>query len=147
MERKGNLGVSLIKIAAVYMIIGLVGGIVMAVSKNHVLATVHSHILLLGWTTMAITGLVYSVRPACAYNRLTVMHFWLHNIGLPIMLFSLALYLYGNAQAEKFIGLGSTLVLFGMIFFTINVIKNLKQDEGAAERVAGNELFLGETRS
>lgn len=143
MERKKNVGVMLVKIAAIYMMAGLVGGIVMAVSKDHVLATVHSHVTLLGWTTMAITGLVYAVKPVCAQSRLSVLHFWFHNTGLPVMMVSLALYKYGNAQAEKFIGLGSTLVLLGLFFFTINVVKNLKQGEGAAEKAAADRLYLG----
>jgi len=129
MERKNKIGVTLVKIASIYMMIGVVIGLIMGLSGNHALATVHSHISLLGWTTMVITGLVYIVRPRCADSKLSNLYFWLHNIGLPIMMFSLALfYGYGNAQAEKFAGIGSMIVLLSLLVFTINIFKNLKND-------------------
>ncbi len=124
-----KIGVTLVKIASIYMMIGLVIGLIMGLSGSHALATVHSHMILLGWVTMAITGLVYIVRPGCADSKLTNLYFWLHNIGLPIMMFGLALsYGYGNAQAEKATGIGSIIVLLALFVFTINIFKNLKND-------------------
>ena len=64
MEMKSKIRVTLVKIASVYMMIGLVIGLIMGLSGNHALTSVHSHIGLLGWTTMVITGLVYIVRPS-----------------------------------------------------------------------------------
>jgi Protein of unknown function (DUF2871) len=129
MERRSKIGVTLVKIATIYMMIGLVIGLMMGLSGNHALATVHSHISLLGWVTMAITGLVYIVRPGCADSKLSKLYFWLHNIGLPIMTFSLALsYGYGNAEAEKFAGIGSIIILVSLLVFTINIFKNLKNE-------------------
>ena len=111
------------------MMVGLFIGLVMGLSGNRALTTVHSHISLLGWTTMVITGLVYILRPRCVDSKLSNVHFWLHNIGLPIMMFSLALYYgYGNAQADKVAGIGSIIVLLSLLVFTINVFKNLKND-------------------
>ena len=69
MEKKSKVGVNLVKIASVYMMVGLVNGLIMGLSGDHALATVHSHISLLGWTTMAITGLVYILNPRCANNK------------------------------------------------------------------------------
>ena len=129
MEMKSKIGVNLVKIASVYMMVGLVIGLMMGLSGNHALATVHSHISLLGWTTMAITGLVYLIRPRCAESKLSHLYFWLHNIGLPIMMFSLVLYHgYGNAQAEKVAGIGSIIVLISLFVFTINIFRNLKNE-------------------
>ena len=126
---KSRLGVTLVKIASIYMLIGLVVGLIMGLSGNHALATVHSHIGLLGWTTMVITGLVYIAKPRCAGSKLSSLYFWLHNIGLPIMIFSLALYYgYGNAQAEKGVGIGSIIVLLSLFVFTINIFRNLESD-------------------
>ncbi len=129
MEIKSKIGVTLIKIASVYMMVGLFIGLIMGISGNHAVATVHSHISLVGWTTMAITGLVYIFRPRCAESKLANLYFWLHNIGLPIMVIGLGLqYGYGNAQAEKLSGIGSIIVLLALLVFTINIFKNLKTD-------------------
>ena len=104
METKSKIGVTLVKIASIYMMMGLAVGLLMGLSGNHALVSVHSHISLLGWATMAITGLVYIVRPRCADSKLSHLYFWLHNISLPIMIFSLALYYgYGNPAAERLI--------------------------------------------
>ena len=58
-------------------------GVYMAITHNHALATIHTHVALPGWATMAVTGLVYLMLPACGGNRLAAARFWLHNIGLP----------------------------------------------------------------
>ncbi len=128
MEATGNVGFNLVKIAAVYLVAGLFGGMYMAISHEHALATVHSHVTLLGWVTMAIAGLIYIVRPACAKSKLANLHFWLHNIGLPVMMVSLALFLSGNGQAEKVIGIGSIIVLVSLLVFTVNVFANIKKE-------------------
>lgn len=129
METKSKVGVHLIMIASVYMVVSLFLGLVMGLSGNHALTTVHSHMSLLGWTTMAITGFVYMVRPRCSGNALCSIHFWLNNIGLPIMILGLILsYGYGNVQAEKIAGIGSMIVLLSLCVFAINMFKNLRND-------------------
>ena len=130
---KDRIGINLLKIAALYMSVGLVSGMFMAITKDHTLTGAHSHITLLGWTTMAITGVIYIVVPACANNKLAGMHFWLHNIGLPLMICSLALFEYGNAAAEKFIGIGSTLVLLSLLIFTVNIIRTNSTKRSSVE--------------
>ena len=123
--RPNGTGVALVKIAALYMMAGLAMGMWMAVTHNHTLSSVHSHVALLGWATMAIAGLVYITVPACASSRLADVHFWLHNIGLPIMSVSLAtLALTSDQRVEPFIGLGATLVVLSLAVFTVNVLRN-----------------------
>ena len=121
-----NVGTRLIKIAALYMIVGLGMAFFMVIAKDRVLSSVHSHVILLGWMTMGITGLVYQIFPACANSRFASWHFWLHNIGLPVMMVSLAIQDYGHPEFEPGTGIGSTIVLVALLLFTINVFKNLK---------------------
>src|SRR6516164_4873841 len=97
-------GVRLIQISAVYMVIGLSLGLVMGISGNFSLTSVHAHVALLGWATMAITGIVYVVIPDCARSRLATVHFWGHNVGLPLMVASLAIKDYVRANMEPVIG-------------------------------------------
>jgi hypothetical protein len=118
--------VTLVKIASVYMVIGLGMGIFMAMSQDHRLASVHSHLTLLGWATMALTGLVYIVVPASATGALAALHFWLHNLGLPLMLVSLGVYSYGNAAAEPVIGLGALTTFVALVLFAANVLRQAR---------------------
>ena len=123
-----NIGVRLIQIAAVYMTIGLLMGLTMGIAKDFTLSSVHAHISLLGWATMAIAGLVYLLVPSCARNRLAKLHFWGHNIGLPVMMVSLTLYTFGIAAAEKAVAAGSTLVVVSLLLFSVNLIRNARTD-------------------
>ncbi len=116
-----SVGWKLIRIALLYMLVGLVMGIAMAISHDWTLVSVHSHILLLGWATMAISGVVYVVEPRCAGRKLAAVHFWGHNIGLPVMMVSLGFVQYGHEAAEPVIGVGSTIVLASLVVFVLNV--------------------------
>ena len=116
-----SVGTKLIRIALLYMLVGLVMGLAMAMSHDWTLVSVHSHLLLLGWATMAISGIVYLVEPRCAGRKLARVHYWGHNIGLPVMLVSLGFVQYGYVAAEPVIGVGSIIVLVSLVAFTINV--------------------------
>jgi nitric oxide reductase large subunit len=117
-------GVRLIQISAVYMVIGLGVGLAMGISGNFSLTSVHAHVALLGWATMAITGIVYLVMPDCARSKLVTFHFWGHNIGLPLMVTSLAVKDYVRADIGPVIGAGSTLVLVSLVLFAVNLFRN-----------------------
>jgi len=119
-----NIGLRLVKIAALYLVLGLVMGTAMGISGDFSLASVHSHIALLGWAAMSVTGVLYLLLPGCRQSRLSAVHFWGHNVGLPVMMVSLALFTYGNRQAEKVIGAGSMLVLASLLVFTVNLFRN-----------------------
>ncbi len=131
MNTRSRVGVRLVRIASVYLLAGVVLGLAMGIGKDFSLMSVHSHVLLLGWATLAISGIVYLVLPGCAGTRLAGVHFWLHNLGLPVMIVSLAAESLGNARAEPFIGIGATLVVAGLALFTVNVLRNA----GASEAV------------
>jgi len=73
---------------------------------------------------MGVSGLVYLALPACARTRSAVVHFWLHNLGLPLMMGSLTAALLGRSQVEPLIGAGSVLVVAGLSVFAVNVLRN-----------------------
>lgn len=123
MSAHHRLGVVLVKIASLYLLVGLVLGMAMGISQDFSLVSVHSHVLLLGWASLAITGIVYLLLPRCADTRLALAHFWLHNLGLPVMLASLAAETLGEPRAEPIIALGSALVTAGLALFTLNVLR------------------------
>ncbi len=130
-----NIGLRLVKIAAVYMLAGLIMGLAIGISGNLTLMSVHSHILLLGWATMAVAGIVYMLMPGCSRSPLAKWHFWGHNLGLPVMMGSLALKDHGLSAAEKTLGASSTLVLVSLALFAINVVRNGRPDQ-ASDRLS-----------
>ncbi|RPI20087.1 MAG: cytochrome-c oxidase [Acidobacteriales bacterium] len=118
------ISLRLLRISVVYLMVGLVVGLIMGTSRNYSLISVHTHILLLGWLTMAVTAFVYLWMPGCANNRLAKLHFWGHYIALPVMMVGLALQAYGQKGAAPMIAAGSTLVVVSLLFFTLNLFLN-----------------------
>jgi len=107
--------------AAVWLMAGLALGLVMAASGDHSLRSVHTHIQLLGWVSLALTGLVYAVLPEAGRSPLARWHVALHNLGLPVMSAALAAYLSGFAAAEPAIALGAVVSTVGLLAFAVAV--------------------------
>lgn len=115
-----------LKIAAIYVSLGVLLGMLMGIIQDFRLASVHAHLNLLGWVSMAIFGLIYHFYPHAAETRLAKLHFWLHNIGLPLMQGGLAIELIsGNSAMLPLVIVSSLLVVIGVILFTINLFRQL----------------------
>jgi cbb3-type cytochrome oxidase subunit 1 len=125
------MGIRLLKISVVYFIIGVAMGYYMSTAHLYTLTGVHVHINLLGWVSLAIIGLIYVAFPKLAETASAKIHYWLHNIGLPIMMGALAIMLQtGKMTSGPLIAgtaVGATLVLLGVLFFGYNVLFNLKE--------------------
>ena len=115
------MGNRFLRLAVVYVLLGVTLGIVMAASHNYTLKPVHAHLNLLGWASMALFGLWYRSAPAAAETRLAKVHFWLHNIGLPIQMITLTMYVSGNSSVEPVLALVSIVVGIGFACFAINL--------------------------
>ncbi|NQX62603.1 cytochrome-c oxidase [Paenibacillus qinlingensis] len=110
-----------------YFVIGVVMGMVMSISEVHTLSPVHAHINLLGWVSMALGGILYHLFPAAANSMLGKWHFWLHVIGIPLMMAGLAgLLSSGNSQFIIATSIGGICVVIGAIFLFINAARYVK---------------------
>ena len=115
-----------LKLAVVYLIIGVGLGIVMGASGDFALRPVHAHVNLLGWTTLALAGLVYGAYPEAAMSGLAKIHFWLHNVSLPVMMISLSLLMLGNAEALPILAGSEIVMAAAVIVFSCNVFLNVQ---------------------
>jgi hypothetical protein len=120
------VGALWIKLGVIYLIIGVGLGIAMGASENFTLRPVHAHINLLGWATMALAGLTYTVFPQAARSVLAKVHFWLANVSLPVMAVSLALMLTGTTQALPALVISEILAALGIVVFAINLFWNVR---------------------
>lgn len=114
------------KLSVLYLIVGIGIGIGMGASENFTLRPVHAHINLLGFTVLALAGLIYSVFPEAGRSRLARIHFWLHNLSLPVMMGSLAMLLLGNPGAVPALVASEFVAAAGVLVFAANVFINLK---------------------
>ena len=120
------MGLRFLQIAVVYLVLGATLGLYMGLSEVFVYAPVHAHLLLLGWASMALAGIIYHLYPAAATTRLARIHFWGHNVLLPVFMVALALLLKGNAGAGPVVGIGAMLMLAALVCFATNVLMNAK---------------------
>src|SRR5690606_13562051 len=96
-------------------------------THSYVLTPIHVHINLLGWTALTLAGILYHLFPNLPETNAGKWHFWLHNIGLPIMMISLALVV--TTENNAFLpgtAIGATITAVGVLLFVWNVLKNLK---------------------
>jgi len=123
------MGLTLLKIAVVYLVIGGSLGLTMGITEKFALAPVHAHLLLVGWASLALAGLIYHAYPAASITRLARIHFWLHNLGLPVFMVGLALVLSGGESARSALPIlasAAAVVLAGLFVFAANVLINVK---------------------
>ncbi|TJY39616.1 cbb3-type cytochrome c oxidase subunit I [Cohnella pontilimi] len=116
-----------IKAAVIYFLIGTVLGLVMGSAQAFEYTSVHAHINLAGWASLAIIGLIYKAYPELGEARLAKIQFWLHNVGLPLLIVSMVLFAAGNDDIGiPFAVLGGLLIIVSVILMTVNVFKRLK---------------------
>ncbi|MFD1177534.1 cytochrome-c oxidase [Paenibacillus puldeungensis] len=124
----GGLGIAYIKVAVLYFVVGVILGMYMSMQHDYTLASVHTHVNLLGWASFALAGVIYWLFPQAGESLLSKIQFWTYSIGLPLMMVSLALLLLGSEQFEPLVAIGGTLVVFSVILFAINVLIHLRPD-------------------
>ncbi|HZP87315.1 MAG TPA: hypothetical protein VFB54_10880, partial [Burkholderiales bacterium] len=125
-------GIIWIKLAVLYLIVGIGLGIAMGSTQNFLLRPVHAHLNLLGWTTLALAGIVYAIFPQLAASRLAKVHFCMHNVSLPVMMASLTLVLLGHTEVVPVLAVSEIVAAGGVLVFASNIFMNLKPAPAAA---------------
>lgn len=113
--------------AVIYFLIGLGLGIYMSSTLDLRWGSLHAHINLLGWVSMALFGTVYHLFPQAGNHALARWHFWLHNIALPFFIvFLFLLLLTSNTAWEAGIIPSAITIIIGAILLAINVFMNVR---------------------
>lgn len=107
--------------ATLYVVAGMFLGIAMAASGDHMLASAHAHLNLVGWVSMALFAVFYHSRPETAQTRLARVHFGIATLGLWTMVPGIVLATLGKGEALAIIG--SLLTLASMLIFAGTVIR------------------------
>jgi hypothetical protein len=121
-----------LKIAAIYLGIGVVAGIVMGILHQFQYAPVHAHLGLLGWASLALAGLIYHFYPEAALTRLAKLHFWMHNLGLPVFLLGLFISASDQEIAGPFLKIGALTTVVGVQLFVVNIVRNVRRPDALA---------------
>lgn len=116
-----DIALAWFRAAAIYLLIAVALGVMMGARGDFALRSVHSHLNLLGWVSLALMGLIYQQLPWLARKRLAKCQFWLHNLGLAGMATGLAAKLRDIAQADALLGAGSVLLAVAVAIFSFNI--------------------------
>jgi len=119
-----------IKVAVLYFALGVLLGNYMGAKLDFSLSSVHAHINLLGWVSLALAGVVYTLYPVAGKSRLALFHFWLANLALPIMMVTLALFMTGTRSVGPLLGIGSAVMGLAVLLFAVNVFRNVRPKAG-----------------
>src|SRR5699024_1424378 len=126
MQGGRKMGRMLIKISVVYFSIRIAYGLYMSIVHVFTLTTVYVHMNLLGWMSLAIACIFNHLYPNLAKNASAKIHFWLHNIGLPIMMICIAVaILGGGAIFFPLATIGGAMAVVGIFFFGYNVLRHI----------------------
>lgn len=112
--------------ALAYATLGMALGVYMGASQHHEQHVTHAHILLVGFVTSFIYGVVHKLWPIRRYATLAKAQFIVHHAGALLMFAGLFL-LFGGFVPETRIGpvlgIASVVVLIGVLLMLWMVLK------------------------
>ncbi|TMV51229.1 cbb3-type cytochrome c oxidase subunit I [Paenibacillus mesophilus] len=122
------MGARFIQVSVIYFLIGVVMGLAMGIAEAFRYTSAHAHINLLGWASLAIIGVIYTVYPDAGKTKLAGVQFWLHNIGLPLLVISMFMFAHDNKGVGiPTAAIGGLLVIASVVLFVINVLRKVRQ--------------------
>lgn len=110
-----------LRLAVLYLLVGVSLGLFMAASHDHSMAAVHAHLNLLGWVSLALFGLFYRVFPQAAATKLAKAHFWIYVPAHFVQMVTLAVLYKGNPGIEPALAIASVVVVIGILCFAVVV--------------------------
>ncbi|WP_425453955.1 cytochrome-c oxidase [Paenibacillus flagellatus] len=121
------MGARFLKVAVVYFLIGVVLGLAMGIANAFQYTSAHAHINLLGWASLALCGVIYTLYPEAGRAKLAVVQFWLHNVGLPVLVVSMLFFANGmEAAGIPCAAIGGLLVIASVILLVVNVFARVQ---------------------
>ncbi|MDY0871624.1 hypothetical protein [Dongia rigui] len=119
----------LLGVAGLYFMLGAALALHMGLIADYRLGVVYAHIGGLGFLALGLVGAIYLARPDLGSGIFAWAHFWLHMIGLPVLLIGLTMtqldaFMTGHTIAI----IGMVLLLVGAVAFTINVVTRTRVD-------------------
>ena len=115
-------------VGALLLLSGMILGEYMGANENFTLATLHAHINLLGWVTLALYGTFYTLTKDTYSPKLAWNNFVLSSVGILAMIPVLALLLTAPDGAKTYgplAGAAGGIALLGLLVFLISAFREL----------------------
>ncbi|GEK33264.1 hypothetical protein [Kurthia sibirica] len=126
-----NFSALWVKISMIYFLVGLTFGVYMHLTIQLQWKATHAHILVVGWLTTVVIGLIYARYEEAATHLLARLSFWFYHIGLPFLL--LGMYsIYSKPlrpYMRIFVDGGGTVFIIGILLVTVNLFMHAKDHQ------------------
>lgn len=119
-----RLAGNFMKAAVLYALIGFALGLVMGATHDFTFRSVHTHLNLIGWASMAVYAMFYQLVPQASDSSLARVHFWAANAGVVILSASVALLSMRVGAADPGAAIGSIVTLLSFVLFAVVVFKS-----------------------
>jgi hypothetical protein len=103
--------------AVVFVIAGMIWGIIMAISEDHSAMSAHAHLNLLGWVSLFLFGIYYRLHPSLEEAKSAIVQVWVWIIGTIIFTIGVGLLSTGHAIGDAIAAVGSFVLLLDMLLF------------------------------
>ena len=127
-----NISQAFFLAGAVFALCGMVWGIQMSATGDHLLSPAHGHLNLIGFVAMSVFGAWYALTPAAARSGLAKAHFALSVVSVVVLVPGIAMAITGRGEALA--KGGSVLAVLALAMFAWVVLR-YGRDTGRA--VAG----------
>jgi len=112
--------------ALVYGVLGMLLGLEMAMRKNHGQMPTHAHVMVIGWLSFAIFGLFYSAYGSAVPKLLALVHLWLAQISLAVLVIGLYLIYSGKTQFDPLAAIGSMGYAVSFLVFAAGALSAMR---------------------
>jgi hypothetical protein len=103
--------------AVLFVVAGMIWGIVMAISDDHSAMPAHAHLNLLGWVSLFLFGIFYHLHPAIDRSRTAFFQVWIWIASTVILVVGVGLVHTGHATGDPIAAIGSFMILADMLLF------------------------------
>ncbi|NVK16338.1 MAG: hypothetical protein HWE35_19380 [Rhodobacteraceae bacterium] len=111
---------------------GMVWGIQMSASQDHLLSPAHGHLNLLGWVSCAIYAFFYHLVPGAGEGRLPRLHLAATVLSLGLLIPGIPLAIL--EQTEMLAKAGSLAALVSMLLFGVVVLRSRAEKPAFAQQ-------------
>ncbi len=112
-----------------FAVVGLLLGLYMAMTENHVQFVTHTHIMLVGFVVSTLYGILYKLWLPGAAGGMVTAQYYLHLVG-SIIMFAGLFGIYGGLASPQVLGpitgIASMLMFAGLVLMKVVFIKGTR---------------------
>ena len=125
--------------AVLFVLAGMVWGIVMAISGDHSAMPAHAHLDLLGWVSLFLFGIFYHLHPRIDAGRPALVQVWVWVIATVFQTIGVGLVHTGHEGGDPIAAVASLILVADMLLFGWLVFRR-EAPEFTAARAAKSAL-------